>query len=124
MRKLVRKIRTGQVDCNTRQHQWGALPNHSMACPCGAPIQDQHHVVLECPTYGPARAAVLDTIKAHAASDSQLASLINGHSELSILLASLGAPLPGPWKLLVCGPYSTLVGLAGPIWSKGLHSLL
>ena len=41
-------------------------------------------------------------------------------------LASLGAPLQGPWQQRSedLGPYGTLVGLAGPIWSKEFDEFL
>ena len=124
-RRSVRKIRTGQLDCATRRAQWapraGAPP--SLQCACGAQVEDPYHVVMECPHTRPVRTAVLDSVRAHAVTDSQLSSLIAGQEDLSVLHASLGASLPGPWKQVSTGPYSTLVGLAGPIWSKGLTCL-
>ena len=79
---------------------------------------------MECPNMGPARVVVLDSVKAHATTDSSLPSLIHGHDDRFVLQATLGARLPGPWKRLGAGPYNTLVGLAAPLWAKGFESLL
>ena len=90
----------------------------------GAEVQDPHHVVLSCPHTALARMAVTDCVKSHAMNDSLLSSLTSGQDAQSILLASLGASLPGPWKRLGAGPYNTLVGLAAPMWAKGFSHLL
>ena len=87
-------------------------------------VQSPHHVALECPLTAPVRKAVADAAHAASLTDPLLKSLLHGHDEQSIALASLGAPLAGPWKKLGTGPYSTLVGLAGPLWAKGLASHL
>ena len=121
-RKAVRKIITGQVDCATRRAQWsGGMPD--LTCECGG-LQDPMHMIMECPLTAHARASVMDAVRASSAQDSSLHSLIAGHSEPAILQATLGATLPGPWQRLGAGPYNTLVGLAAPLWAKGLDSLL
>lgn len=122
-KKAVKKIITGQLDCATRRAQW-SNPNLDLACPCGGGVQDPYHVVMECPHTAPTRKAVIDTVQSHAMSDSLLSSLIAGQSEESVLKATLGAPLCGPWKNLGVGPYNTLVDLASPVWAKRLSHLL
>ena len=121
-RRAVRKLKTGQLTCATRIAQWSASAD--LSCGCGAEVQDPYRLVMECPLTNPARTAVLDRIRSHAVSDSLLSSLVYGQDAQSILCASLGAPLPGPWKRLSAGPYNTLVGLAGPMWAKGFSDLL
>ena len=82
------------------------------------------HVAMECPHTLPVREAILAKAKDTGLKDSRLRSLLMGHPESSILKASLGASLNGPWKRVGTGPYNTLVTLAGPIWAKGLKSYL
>ena len=123
-RRAVRKLRTGQLDCATRRAQWSAAAGQDLTCSCGAEVQDPYHVVLSCPHTALARMAVTDCVKSHAMKDSLLSSLTSGQDAQSILLASLGASLPGPWKRLGAGPYNTLVGLAAPMWAKGFSHLL
>lgn len=123
VRKSIQKIRHGQLQCATELSKRNQAP-HSLACTCGHPTQDPYHVVLECPHTQPARAAVMDSARVASQSDSQLNSLILNQSEVSVLKASLGASIPGPWRRTGSGPYNTLVGLAGPIWSRELASFL
>ena len=82
--------------------------------------------VVLCPATQAHRDAVVQSVHNAASLDSDLASLIQGHTDVSILLASLGAPLQGPWQQRSegLGPYGTLVGLAGPIWSKEFDEFL
>ena len=96
-----------------------------LQCPCGAPIQDSEHLVLERPQYMAQRDRIMQSVHDAAHGDSDLASLIGGHSKASVLAASLGAPLEGPWRQIPddMGPYSTLVGLAGPLWAEGFSEL-
>ena len=100
----------------------GSSPT-SVACSCGAPVEDPYHVIMECPHTAPARCAVLDSIRVAAQSDPQVKHLVQGQSDLSVLKATLGAQI-GPWKGVGAGPYNTIMGLAGPIWSRELKAYL
>ena len=117
-------IRSGTIHCKTRTAQWGTLTGGDLSCECGAPVQDPYHRVMECPHTLPVRKAVLAKVKDAGLRDSHLKSLTRGHSDLSVLQASLGGTLSGPWKRVGTGPYNTLVTLAGPLWAKGLRRFL
>ena len=80
-------------------------------------------VIMECPHTAPARCAVIDSIRAAAQSDPQVKHLVQGQSDLSVLKATLGVQI-GPWKGVGAGPYNTIMGLAGPIWSRELKAYL
>ena len=121
-RKSIRKIQTGQVLCPTQQASWGG-GHAAISCSCGAPVGDPYHAVMECPITQPARCAVLDSIRVAAQSDPQVSALISGQDDLSVLKATLGAQI-GPWRQVGAGPYNTIMGLAGPIWSRGLNAYL
>ena len=79
----------------------------------------------ECPAYAASRARVMQTLHGAARKDSDLRRLMSGHDEASVLAASLGAPLTGAWRQdpLDMGPYSTMVGLAGPVWAAEFSEL-
>ena len=57
-RKSIRKLRLGQVLCATERVKWGEdLGPSPLTCSYGAPVEDSHHVIMECPHTAPARCA-------------------------------------------------------------------
>ena len=95
IRKRVRRLRLGQVDCGVTRHRFGQ--SDSPECPrCGCDVEDAGHLILECPATQAHRDVVVQSVHKAASLDSDLASLIKGQTDVSVLLASLGAPLQGP----------------------------
>lgn len=126
-KKALVCIRTGQVDCAVERHKWNSREH--LGCPCANPrvplgvIQDQYHVIMECPLQHASRTMVYQHIMLHFGSDSATADL-TGHAVDSVLLASLGAMLPG----VRGGPnnplYATLIRLAAPKWAEAFQHVL
>ena len=119
--KAVHCLRYGQVDCAVERRKW----NHHerLECSCGCLVQDPYHTVMECPHNHASRLAVYDAIRARAATDSDLGSLL-AHTMDSVLLASLGAVLPGVGVALDEPPYTTLIRSAAPAWASAFKHVL
>ena len=84
---------------------------------------DPYHTVMECPHTYANRLAVYDRIREHAASDSDLGGLL-AHTMDSVLLASLGALLPGEGAAPDAPLYTTLIRSAAPAWAKAFDHVL
>ena len=118
-RKAVTQLRTGQVDCAVERRKWNS--RGGLECSCGCLVGDPYHTVMECPHTYANRLAVYDRIREHAASDSDLGGLL-AHTMDSVLLASLGALLPGEGAAPDAPLYTTLIRLAAPEWAKAFTS--
>ena len=86
-------------------------------------MQDPYHVVMECPHNHASRLAVYDAVQARAAKDSDLRGLM-AHSMDSVLLASLGAPLPGVGEAIDGPLYTALIRSAAPVWATAFSHVL
>ena len=87
-------------------------------------MEDAKHTVLECPLNLTRREAILDHIRVASGSDPVLHQLTRGQLDSSILLASLGAELPGVYLPPDAAEYGALMGLAAPQWAKQFEHLL
>ena len=115
-RKVVRRLRAGQIQSATQLRKW--QPRHPVGCPCGAQVQDSEHLLLECPRTQHRRQAILDKIRGKASKDPALSTLIQGHSMRSVLLATLGAKPPGLWDAHDGQAHRTVMDLAAPMWAR------
>ena len=120
-RKAVTQLRTGQVDCAVERRKWNS--RGALECSCGCLVGDPYHTVMECPHTYANRLAVYDRIREHAASDSDLGGLL-AHTMDSVLLASLGALLPGEGAAPDAPLYTTLIRSAAPAWAKAFDHVL
>jgi exonuclease III len=116
-RKILKKIRTGQINCATEREKW--CPGTSLACPCGAPVQDAQHLLLECPTTAQSRSALYDTVRTAADKDPALGRfLATSPNQDSVLLATLGSMIPGEPTPSEGRLSKALVALAAPKWAQ------
>ena len=122
IRRLLQRIRAGLVDCAAERAKRGRTAN--LTCGCGAAVEDARHVVLECPLNLARRSAILDHIRVASDSDPLLKRLTQRQSDSSILLASLGAMLPGTYLAADAPFYGALMGLAAPKWVQQFEHLL
>ena len=121
-RNAVERIRDGQVACAVESAKRN--PAAALGCRCGAEVEDAKHTVLECPLNLTRREAILDHIRVASDSDPVLHQLTRGQLDSSILLASLGAELPGVYLPADAAEYGALMGLAAPQWAKQFEHLL
>jgi signal recognition particle subunit SEC65 len=118
---LVQRLRSGQIICAVERRKRN--PREPLRCPCGVLVQDPYHVVMECPHNHASRLAVYDAVQARAAKDSDLRGLM-AHSMDSVLLASLGAPLPGVGEAIDGPLYTALIRSAAPVWATAFSHVL
>ena len=115
-RKVIRRLRTGQIQSATQLRKW--QPRHSVQCPCGVPVQDSEHLLLECPSTQQNRQAILDAIGVRASQDPALKAFIAKHPTRSVLLSTLGAAPPGPWDAFDGHTHRAVMDLAAPMWAR------
>jgi hypothetical protein len=117
LRKVIRRLRTGQIQSATQLRKW--QPRHSVQCSCaGAPVQDSEHLLLECPSTQHHRQAILDSLGVRASQNSELKAFIEGYPMRSVLLSTLGAPPPGPWDAFDGHTHRAVMDLAAPMWAR------